>query len=357
MSINCRRYLLIAAAALAMTTTSAFAEKITFVFSTPWSLDSAQYVFAQELGYFAEEGIEPEYVITQGSLAAVQQILGGSGDAGYLSPDVIALSLQEGKTPIPMTLVYNYYRRTVWETTVPAKSDIKTFADLKGKTIGVAALTSGGVPLATAALASIGVGKGEYSYLPVGVGAQAFQALTSRTVDALNLWNVMNKMLEQSGVPIRYIAYPGDFASIPGSSVVFRNDYIKNKPQMVEKFGRALTKGTIACAANREACVHALWKVHPNLKPASLSDKDAMAQALPIVDVSLNRIVLNPDESDQRWGSFVAGSVQLLLDAVKTGGLISNSNIPLNKIYTNDFVDAFNKIDRKKVEADAKVAK
>lgn len=355
-SLNHKLAIVSVAASVLMGATAAHAaDKLTFVRSSPWGLDSAQLTFGQQLGFFSEEGIEVEYVVAQGSLAAVQQVLGGSGDVTYLSPEVIALSYQADKTPLPMLLVYNYYRRFIWEVVVLNDSPIHEFADLKGKTIGVGALTSGNVPITTAAFAAIGVGSSDFSYLPVGFGAQAFQALTSKAVDALNLFHTMHETLAVSGVPIRRISYPGTLANVPSASIAFTQKFVLEKPEIVERFGRAMTKSTVACAANREACVRSLWTAYPELKPAT-PEGEAMAKALPIVDVNLANMLSFAEGSEHKLGMFVKQNVIDLFEAAKVGGLIQNTDVPLDKVYTNRFVDAYNDFDREKLEAAARTA-
>jgi NitT/TauT family transport system substrate-binding protein len=331
-------------------------DQITFVKAAPWSLDSAQLTFGQELGFFKQEGLDVEFVIAQGSLASIQQILGGSGQVGYLSPEALAASYQTGKTPLPVKLVYNNYRSSIWEFVVLNDSPIVTLTDFRGKTIGTAALTTGNVPLTTAALASIGIGKSDFSFLPVGVGPQAFRALTAKSVDVLNLWMTVHETLAVSGVAIRRIPYPPDFAHVPTSSLVFTDAFIKDHPDLVEKFGRAWTKSTIACQVNREGCVRSLWRAFPTLKP-SIPEEEAMAQALPVLDSNLARLLYFPEGEKQEFGAFIESQVKNLLQAVKTGGLIDNADIDLDKIYTNRFVSAFNDFDRSKVEQLARTAK
>ncbi|HMV38192.1 MAG TPA: ABC transporter substrate-binding protein, partial [Plasticicumulans sp.] len=48
----------------------------------------------------------------------------------------LRIARQPGKQNFPLKFVYNYLRNSVWEFAVPADSQVKTIADLKGKTIG-----------------------------------------------------------------------------------------------------------------------------------------------------------------------------------------------------------------------------
>src|SRR5436309_1367810 len=74
--------LVLVAAASTPTTAS---EKVTFVMS--WSPDArwAAEFLAKERGYFAQEGLEVNFVHQRGSLASLQQV--GAGAAEFGSPD------------------------------------------------------------------------------------------------------------------------------------------------------------------------------------------------------------------------------------------------------------------------------
>jgi NitT/TauT family transport system substrate-binding protein len=331
------------------------ADKITFARSSPWGPADNPIAFGEQLGFFEDEGIEVDYVTAQGSLAAVQQILGGSADVGYLSPEVIAASYQAGKTPIPMILVYNYYRKSVWELVVLDVSPVKSLADLKGKSIGVGALTSGNVSVTTAALAAVGLGKADYELLPVGFGAQAFQALTSGEVAALNLFHTVHETLANT-VNIRRVAFPAEMANVPSSSIAFSTKFVEEHPDLVGKFGRALTKSTVACAANREACTRALWAFRPETKPAA-GEAAALPGAMRINDVNLEHIMLPATAPSDTYGSFEEGEIVNLFNAMQVGGYLADANVPTDKVFTNAFVKQFNDFDRSKVEDVAKAAK
>ena len=43
---------------------------------------------------------------------------------------------------------------------------------------------------------------------------------------------------------------------------------IRDKPDILVGFGRAIAKATVFCEANREACVKLFWKEYPNTKPS-----------------------------------------------------------------------------------------
>ena len=102
--------------------------------------------------------------------------------------------------------------------------------------------------------------------------------------------------------------------------------------------------------------MRSLWKAYPETKPAT-PEADAMTAALSILDVNLKLLLPAQGESVESFGEFVEAPVKTLLEAVKVGGLITNADIPLETIYTNQFVKAYNDFDHAKVEEAAKSAK
>ncbi|MGH6943777.1 MAG: ABC transporter substrate-binding protein, partial [Geminicoccaceae bacterium] len=60
--------------------------KLTFMFPVESVVQYHPFYIAQELGYFAEEGLEVEFQVADGSSAAIQQLVAGNADAALPSP-------------------------------------------------------------------------------------------------------------------------------------------------------------------------------------------------------------------------------------------------------------------------------
>src|SRR5262249_58693567 len=103
-----------------------------------------------------------------------------------VGPETALIAREKG---VKIKAFYAISRVTIFRVVVPAESALKSVADLRGKTIGVSALTSGAVPVARALLASGGVDPDkDVKWLAVGVGAPAAGAVTPKSVGAMALW-------------------------------------------------------------------------------------------------------------------------------------------------------------------------
>ena len=112
----------------------AYADKTKVVVVLPRSievLDDPHMVVAQELGYFEEEGID--FVLEQSiGVNDCKMVAMGQGDIAIPSPYIYLKSVEEG---LPIISFAQLDQINIFCYAVRPDSDIKTFADLKGKTI------------------------------------------------------------------------------------------------------------------------------------------------------------------------------------------------------------------------------
>src|SRR5258705_12717546 len=106
------------------------------------------------LGYWKAENLDVEITTLEGSTAGVQQLAAGNIQFATVGPETALLAREKG---VKIKSFYAISRVTIFRVVVPQASSLRTVADLRGKTIGVSALTSGAVPVARARLASGGV--------------------------------------------------------------------------------------------------------------------------------------------------------------------------------------------------------
>src|SRR5262245_60503858 len=127
-----------ATALLVLLCTSAQADslKVRIGAPSPWGAANAAPMYAVALGFFAEEGIDPEFVSVDGSAILLPQIASGAIHFGMPNMDLLAIALDK-KEPYPVRAFYNLYRSQVFEFVVLEDSPLRTIADLKGKKLGV----------------------------------------------------------------------------------------------------------------------------------------------------------------------------------------------------------------------------
>lgn len=346
------------AAALVTMGGFAFAQdlhKVRIGYPPAWSAVEAAIPFGDTLGYFKEEGIALDYVSVQGTAVLMPQVANGSVEFGIMSPDLAVIAAAKGE-PFPIKFFYNFYPRHIFEFTVLADSPIKSLADLKGKKLGVGALSWGNLPMSRLMLQRAGVTwMKDVQVVPVGVGAAAWERLKSGSVDALNLPATQNVLMEQSGTPIRRLDIPADFRTVFSNGIATSDAMIQKNPALVAGMGRAVTKSLVACMANTEACVRAYWKIDPSARPAPGAEAQWI-KTFVAVNQGTYRIGDLASFSG-KFGRYTEGDWKNIVQKMKEGDQIPTADIDMSKLFTARFVPEFNKFDGAAVRNTAAAAK
>ncbi|MEQ8402654.1 MAG: ABC transporter substrate-binding protein [Roseitalea porphyridii] len=345
------------AAVAVLSAGSAFArdlDTVTLGSASPWSPYGASLMFGEELGYFAEEGLEPEFVSVQGSSVLIPQLANKSIDFGWPNADLTIIALERGE-PFPVKFFLNAYTTQVFEFVVPADSDIESLADLEGKTMGVGALGWGNIPMSRAMLADAGVTwQEDVQVVPVGLGPQAWSRLTSGSVDALNLFVHQHEQMILSGIDLKRIPMPDKFQTIFSNGWATHEDTIAERPELVAAMGRIIAKSTLACQANLEACVRAYWEFDPASKPAPEDEAKWIEETVHLNEADIGVIMSNMDPD--RFGYYSNESWENFISALSVGGQIEGTDIDYQQLFTNELIEAINDFDRDEVMAEAQAA-
>jgi len=340
---------LLLAALVALAGAAQAQQKVVFGLVSPPGVGHGPLFIAKELGYWKDEGIDVQVVQFNGTAVLLPQIINKSVTVGFPNPDPLVLSRQPGKDPLPLKFFFNFIRENVWEFAVLADSPVQKLADLKGRKIGVGALTFGNIPLTRAMFREMGLVAGtDYEFVPTGLGAPAFLALRERKVDALNLFDTLHTTLEQQGTAIRRLKMPQKYLDIFSNGLIAHEEVIRTKPEPLIAFGRVVAKGMVACNANRPACVRAFWRSYPEKKPAG-DEAAALARDRAQLDARFDKYLAFPKGDAPRWGAFPKGSWENLVQAMLDGGQIQTAAIDVGALYTNALVPAMNNFDTAEV--------
>lgn len=344
------------ASAIAFTSAPAKAELTKLIYGnvTSMTLSQAPMVAAKRLGYFKEEGLDVELMGFKGTGTLIPQMLAKRVDIGYPNPDTLIISRDAGKEKLPLKFFYNMTRASGWEFAVLEDSPAKSIADLNGKTIGVGAMSFGNVPITRAQFKNLKI---DATLMPVGVGAAAFLALTDKRVDALNLFDAQHATLETQGTKIRRLPQGERYEALFSNGFVAHEDTIRDKPEVLAGFGRAIAKATLFCETNPEACVKMFWKEYPNDKPSG-DEAKVLADGVKIFRSRFDKMLVFPKgEEPRKWGAYDNKVWQDFAEALYDGGQLSTKSVDVEACYTNAFVPKFMDFDAAKVVAEAKAFK
>ncbi len=310
---------------------------------------SANSSIPQMLGYWKAEGLDLEVTTLEGSTAGVQQLAAGNIQFATVGPETALISREKG---VKIRAFYAISRVTIFRVVVLQASPLHSVADLRGKTIGVSALTSGAVPVARALLASGGVDPDrDVQWLAVGVGAPTAVALTQKSVDAMALWSDFQAGLENRGLQFREITAPF-MKDLLGQVVVARDDFLAEHPDVAVAFARGLAKATLFGLTNPEAAVRIHWKVYPQTRLQGADEARALKDSIHVFNARFETQRVDNRE-DKRWGAASPAQWARLKALYREQNLIQGT-VDVNEVFTNQLIDEINRFDAQAVIRQAK---
>jgi NitT/TauT family transport system substrate-binding protein len=219
-----------------------------------------EFTLPSWLGYWQQEGYDVDVQPGGGSLQAIQQMVGGNAEFAAGSGNAM-IQFNE-KNNLPIRIAYNY-GITDWSIAVDADGPIKSVKDLKGKTIGVFSLATGGIGMMNALLRENGMDPAkDVELLPVGLGAPPVQAMRSGKIQGLLYWGGGIASFENAGLKLRKIVGK-DWPGYPDYSLVTMQGTADKNPDMVIKIARGTAKAELFAMTNPTCAIKLTWKNDP----------------------------------------------------------------------------------------------
>lgn len=312
---------------------------VRFIQPIPESLAFYPYFIADELGYFADEGLNVE-LIPSGQTEQTLQLAANNVDIAAINPPEVLESLESGEDWV---VFYDFYQSNVFSIKTPEDSDITTVADLDGGVLGITSRGGGELPLVEAALEDAGlVADEDVELLVVGDGGpQSARALEDGRIDAYSAAIQDFVGIEVSGIALRDIT-PDEFVTLPSNSLVMQRSLFESEDgrRMAEGFSRAWAKATSVGVLDKDF-VHEVGEVRV---PDETQDPSF---SRPFLDTVLELTELQGDDfgelSAERWQI----SEDLLLDV---GAL--EEEIPPDSFLEDSVIEQANEFAEDEVEAD-----
>ena len=192
---------------------------------------------AQAAGLDAKEGLKVESISMEGGSRGVQVLLSGEIQAMHVGLAPVAQANKQGADLRLVTSTANTIPITIF-----ASPEIKTTADLKGKTIGISTFGSETDVAVSIALQRLGLKRDDFTVSQIGGSSQRFGALIAGRIDAAPLLEPTITAAKQKGfVPLLDLAATNTPWIFDG--VVVTNNYLKEHRDVLTRFVRAYIAG------------------------------------------------------------------------------------------------------------------
>jgi NitT/TauT family transport system substrate-binding protein len=313
---------------------------------------AAPFAVAAKMGWYKGDGVEVELVALAGSADCVKAI--ATREVPFTLPSVEPLAAARAQG-VRAKIFYTAYQGNIYGIAVPAESPIQKITDLRGKSIGVISMGSGGVPVAKALIATAGMNpENDVNIVVAGEGAQTAALLRGKQVDALSQFDTQYAMVENAGVKLRLLDTK-EIDHYPSNGFLALDEIIKTRRKDGVAVARGYAKGTIFTIANPEAAVRILYEVFPELKPTGKDEATAIRDDTKVLQARIANWKLEK-AGVKRWGeSSEANYAAYAVFLLKWG--VIKEKVDAKDLITNELIDEINQFDAAKIVAEAKAYK
>jgi NitT/TauT family transport system substrate-binding protein len=210
-----------------------------FVITTPQVFDPTfiDMMNAYSGGHFAKEGLDAKVLGPPGSAAAMELVLGGQAQFGYIaSPDFIRAV---GARSAPLMAIASLGQRIGFRIVSLAEKPMRTGTDLKGKTIGVISVGGLSEALVDVVMIRAGVDPKDSTRVVTGNSPGEVELIRRGRIDCFICNFQLAVTLQRSGQALEYLDID-KVLQAPGGLYYTSNELIQAKPGVVQRALRAL---------------------------------------------------------------------------------------------------------------------
>lgn len=302
------------------------------------------------LGFWKDEGLDVEVITTPGASAAMQLIVGKQADIGVVNAFASMVARQRGAK---VKSYYTSLRGDIFGIAFPKDGDIKSLADLKGKSVGVSSFASGGSHYGRALLATAGLEAGkDVTLVEIGVGGRAAASLKSGQVQGLSLWDEMYVRMRQGGIALTDIIQDPRAKYTFASNLTVNDGDLATREKMLIGVARGIAKAQLFSQHNPEAAVRIHWKVFPQSAPREGITDEAVKREVEVLAVRTHMQSADAVGTG-RFGDIPMDQIKHVQAYFVGVGQLEKSLEP-EEYYTNDLIKQINDFDKDAVIKKAK---
>jgi len=284
----------------------------------------------ENLGYFKDEGLDVELQSQQAGVNAENQLVAGAVQAvvGYYDHSI---DLQSKGKEIKSIVQFGLVPGAMMMVRADEADAIKSFADIKGKTIGVTGLGSSSSFLAQYLALQGGHPSGDYTMLPVGAGSTLIAAMKQKRIDVAWTTEPTTSQLLSTGEAkpiVDMVTVDGARKALgglyPAASLYVQSDWVASHKEEAAKLAHAFVR---------------TLKFIQDHTPEEISDKMPVDyyggnKALYVQAMKASIPMFSSD------GRMPVGGPETALKVLQAfSPNLKGKTIDLSRTYTNEFVD------------------
>jgi NitT/TauT family transport system substrate-binding protein len=283
---------------------------------------------AEYAGFFKDEGVDVDINYAGNPYSAAQLVASGKGDVCSLALEPIIQGYDKG---IRLTSFLARDPHYEYVLAVPADSPIKTLADFKGASIGEYSAGSGAEVSTNNMLQGAGLKPGDYSYVPIGNGAQAINALATKKVAAAAFPYVeLAIYVVNFDQKYRYFWHPilkdiGDVGYAAPPAV------LQTKTDELRRFSRAIVKAAILIRVNPKLAARYFLMGEQVKETPDAIDKEAH-----LLEITQDQLP-GFDPTSKTIGKMSATGMGFLANFLNQNGL-TKTVVPTSAIVSDQFI-------------------
>lgn len=282
----------------------------------------------QRLGYFAQQGLDVTLIDEASGQSSEDQVLAGQVQAGSGSYNH-TIELQAAGKSMECVVQLDVAPGEAEIVSAKEAAQIHSFADLKGKNLGVTELGSGTQALQIALLHKVGLKPSDAHFVPVGAGDTFIAAMQQGKIDAgMTTEPTISRILSSGvGKVLVDLRTPQSTTAALGGSYPFiclfmQNAYVNAHKDVVQKIVNAYVK-TLKWMQS-----HTAAQIADMMPP----DYYAGNKTLYVTALQNQMAIFSPD------GNMPAdGPTSVLNIEQQTNTTVAGKNIDLTQTYTNEF--------------------
>ena len=255
----------------------------------------------QRQGYFRAQGLDVQTTYTPNSAFLVASLFDGKSDIALaLIDNLVAYQEGQGETPIPQPPdLFAFMGGDGGFLSVMAAPSVAGFADLKGKTLSVDAMTTGAAFVLREIVASNGLADADVSYVRAGGTANRYRDLLAGKQEATLLRTPFELLAQSRG--LRLLAPAESLGAYQGTSGIARRSWASGHEAALTGFIRAYRAAVewLYDRANRDIVEALLVANSRDMTPALarqsydllLADKGGIARDLAIDPAGIRTVL------------------------------------------------------------------